>query len=72
MMVLERGAYYKHNVYQCYLAALMFGLPGKFKTCVLGSGQGKTWIIVLLANYLITVKKIKEVVILTTSKLVVD
>ena len=69
-MSLVEGKTYQNNAYQCYAACHLALLRGKYRTCVLGSGQGKSWIIILLANYLVMHKSAPEVVILTTSKLV--
>lgn len=45
---------YKHNDYQCYIAAMMAkNHTSKFELGVLGPGQGKTYIMLLLGNYLL-------------------
>lgn len=66
-----RGATYIHRPYQCYMAAkIAVDGTSKFTAAVIGPGQGKTFVMLLLAHYLLDEGHTERVALCSSSDLV--
>lgn len=52
-MVRERDSEYQHNQLQCYMAARLVLKDDAIKIFMTPPGQGKTYVMILVARYLI-------------------
>ena len=52
---------YNHNSYQCYMAALIINAKKNLRLLLAEPGQGKTFVMILVALYMIKKKIVQEV-----------
>ena len=63
-------ATYRHNVYQCFIAARLVNGDPPFVAGVVAAGQGKTFVMLLVARYYITHRGKTVLSLCTSSELV--